>query len=88
MGYAPGNYMNTCINCNVKFFGDKYAKQCEPCAINAINESNQLAITELDRIKIGWNKIKMGWENIKVHNKSSTHKEIQDLFQVIDELLK
>lgn len=38
--FAPGNYMSKCVDCRVEFMGDKYAKQCEPCAINSINERN------------------------------------------------
>jgi hypothetical protein len=29
-GYAPGNYMCTCVICKQRFFGDKRAVQCEP----------------------------------------------------------
>jgi hypothetical protein len=37
-GYAPGNYTCKCINCNKKFIGDKRAVQCEPCAIEMMQE--------------------------------------------------
>jgi hypothetical protein len=36
-GYAPGNYTCTCITCKERFFGDKRAVQCEPCAIEMVN---------------------------------------------------
>ena len=32
-GYAPGNYINTCIDCKEYFLGDKKAVQCEACAV-------------------------------------------------------
>jgi len=31
-GFAPGNYMNTCVTCKKEFMGDKLARQCELCA--------------------------------------------------------
>jgi hypothetical protein len=37
-GYAPGNYMCTCVICKQRFFGDKRAVQCEPCAILVTKE--------------------------------------------------
>jgi hypothetical protein len=37
-GYAPGNYMCTCVICKQQFFGDKRAVQCEPCAISMTKE--------------------------------------------------
>lgn len=50
-GYAPGKYWCTCANCEQKFMGDKYARQCKPCAINAVNESNTKAIQQLGMLK-------------------------------------
>jgi hypothetical protein len=38
-GYAPGYYSCKCVTCKQEFMGDKYAQQCEPCAIEMI-ESN------------------------------------------------
>lgn len=32
-GYAPGNYSCKCCVCGAKFFGDKRAVECEPCAM-------------------------------------------------------
>lgn len=34
-GYAPGQYMGTCPNCNETFFGDKRAFSCLPCAVKS-----------------------------------------------------
>ena len=57
-GFAPGHYMNNCVNCGNDFMCDKYARQCEPCAINAINESNTQALVELHKLKTALQKIK------------------------------
>ena len=35
-GFAPGNYMNQCAECNKEFVGDKRAQQCLPCAAVAV----------------------------------------------------
>lgn len=35
-GFAPGNYMCNCVTCKTQFIGDKRAVQCEPCAIEMI----------------------------------------------------
>jgi len=59
-GYAPGNYMSHCVNCDEEFMGDKYAKQCEPCAINAINESHTKALKRIHQMEIALRKIKEG----------------------------
>lgn len=32
-GYAPGNYMCTCGNCQQQFTGDKRAVRCEKCSV-------------------------------------------------------
>lgn len=38
MGYAPGDYMGRCNNCNEQFFGlDKRAFHCLPCAVDLAN---------------------------------------------------
>lgn len=50
-GFAPGFYQTKCCTCKEDFTGDKYANQCEPCAINLINESNRQALLELHTIK-------------------------------------
>ena len=50
-GYAPGNYSNTCLECQESFIGDKRAVQCEPCAINSINKNHTQALLELSKIK-------------------------------------
>ena len=49
--FAPGNYMCTCVQCQVEFMGDKYAKQCEPCAINSINKRNLELTIELRKCR-------------------------------------
>ena len=56
-GYAPGNYQCICESCGEKFIGDKRAVQCEPCAINAINKSNTIAINKLHILKEALRKI-------------------------------
>lgn len=50
-GFAPGYYSNKCSSCGEEFMGDKLARQCEPCAINAVNESNKKALAELHKLK-------------------------------------
>ena len=55
--FAPGHYMSKCTNCEQNFMGDKYARQCEPCAINAVNESNKQALVELQKLKTALRKI-------------------------------
>lgn len=57
-GYAPGHYLNNCVSCDEKFMGDKYAKQCQPCAINSVNESNSKVIAQLYRLKSALKNIK------------------------------
>ena len=57
-GYAPGYYSNTCVSCNEDFMGDKLARQCEPCAINTVNESNTQALARLYKFEIALQKIK------------------------------
>jgi hypothetical protein len=56
-GYAPGHYMSKCVSCEEEFMGDKYARQCEPCAINAVNESNTKACAELHKLRAALEKI-------------------------------
>lgn len=62
--FAPGNYMQKCINCKNKFTGDKYAQECEPCAINRVNASNNKVIVELEILKQAFEKIKIGFKTI------------------------
>jgi hypothetical protein len=31
-GWAPGKYMNTCVDCKCTFIGDKRALECADCA--------------------------------------------------------
>ena len=63
-GFAPGHYMSKCANCEQNFMGDKYARQCEPCAINAVNESNTQALAELHKLKTALDKIKFSNDTI------------------------
>lgn len=63
-GFAPGMYMCKCSNCGDEFFGDKRAVQCEPCAINAVNESNSKALLELNRLKSAISDIKKSYDKI------------------------
>lgn len=63
-GYAPGYYMNKCSVCGGNFMGDKYATQCEASAINMVNESNQIAMAELNKLKGSLDKIKVSCDNI------------------------
>jgi hypothetical protein len=44
--------------------GDEYARQCEPCTINAVNESNTQALAELQRLKTSLDKIKFSNDTI------------------------
>lgn len=37
-GWAPGNYMSKCGNCNREFEGDKRASKCLPCAVSVLNQ--------------------------------------------------
>ena len=62
--FAPGDYITKCSNCGEEFIGDKYARQCEPCAINAVNESNTEALTELRKLKTALKKIKFSNDTI------------------------
>ena len=41
-GYAPGNYTCNCVTCKQEFMGDKYARQCEPCAIKMFAQQETL----------------------------------------------
>jgi hypothetical protein len=50
-GYAPGHYTSKCVTCYNDFMGDKYARQCEPCAINMTVESNIQALAKLQKLK-------------------------------------
>lgn len=56
-GFAPGHYSSFCCKCKEVFTGDKRAVQCEPCAINAINESNTEALLQLRELKTALEKI-------------------------------
>lgn len=51
LGYAIGSYMCKCVNCEKTFMGDKYAKQCLPCAVNALNEEFINVVKENNRLK-------------------------------------
>jgi hypothetical protein len=33
VGYAPGNYQNTCVLCSMVFEADKRASKCKACAL-------------------------------------------------------
>ena len=44
--YAPGHYCSKCISCDKQFMGDKYARQCEPCAINLMSESHERLLVQ------------------------------------------
>jgi hypothetical protein len=63
-GFAPGFYGSKCSNCTQTFTGDKYARQCEPCAINAVNESSKRAIAELHKLRNALQKIKFSNDEI------------------------
>lgn len=40
LGYAPGDYMGRCKDCNGRFFNmDKRAWQCLPCAVEATGKA-------------------------------------------------
>lgn len=63
-GFAPGHYISKCVSCEQNFMGDKYARQCEPCAINAVNDSNTKALAELHKLKTALEKIKFSNDTI------------------------
>jgi reverse gyrase len=63
-GFAPGWYYSKCSSCGEEFMGDKLAIQCEPCAINAVNESNTKALAELHKLKTALEKIKFSNDTI------------------------
>ena len=78
-GFAPGNYSNKCATCGSEFVGDKYARQCEPCAINTVNESNNKARKELHQLKTALQNIELNYETInkalKQANEPNTSQE-------------
>jgi hypothetical protein len=51
LGYAIGSYLCTCVNCEKTFMGDKYARQCLPCAVNALNEEFINVVKENNKLK-------------------------------------
>lgn len=63
-GYAPGHYTNKCVNCKEDFMGDKLARQCEPCAINAVNQSSIAASARVHELESQMKKIKEAFEII------------------------
>lgn len=77
-GYAPGYYINVCSSCDEKFTGDKYSTQCEPCAINAINESHTIAITKLSKFNRALDDIKSANDKISELISDKTITEIFD----------
>lgn len=40
-GWAPGNYCNTCWDCDAAFIGDKRARQCADCAYALTDDEAQ-----------------------------------------------
>jgi len=62
--FAPGHYVSECASCNQDFMGDKYARQCEPCAINAVNQSNTQALARLHKLETALQKIKFSNDTI------------------------
>ena len=62
--FAPGHYISKCASCDQDFLGDKYARQCEPCAINAVNESNTQALARLHKLETALQKIKFSNDTI------------------------
>jgi hypothetical protein len=63
-GFDPGHYISKCVSCKQDFMGDKYARQCEPCAINAVNESNTQALARLHKLETALQKIKSSNDTI------------------------
>jgi hypothetical protein len=57
-GFAPGNYLNKCRSCGIRFAGDKRANQCEPCAIKEMEQDFPLdeKETTLDGSNKYWEK--------------------------------
>jgi hypothetical protein len=46
LGYAPGNYYCTCIECLTMFQGDKRSVHCENCAIRLSKENEEESINK------------------------------------------
>lgn len=73
-GYAPGHYSNKCSNCESRFMGDKYARQCEPCAINAVNKHNAEVTQKLHTLMKALEGIKFGSDKINEILKNNEEK--------------
>ena len=56
-GYAPGNYMNKCVSCGDEFFGDKLSGECQPCAINRLNEEYTALVRDFVRTNRKYNAV-------------------------------
>lgn len=65
LGYAPGDYSGKCVSCDQEFMGDKYARQCEPCAINSLNESHSSLLGEVKRLRSDFEQIEEAYNIIK-----------------------
>jgi hypothetical protein len=66
--YAPGYYMSKCYQCDEEFTGDKYARMCEPCAINQLN---------------AW-ALELRDENVKLKKTLENLKQIRDVLNNIE----
>jgi hypothetical protein len=56
-GFAPGNYIGTCVTCKEQFLGAKRSAQCEPCAIEMVkvkvevNDKGGIEIIKQDELE-------------------------------------
>lgn len=60
IGYAPGSYYCRCATCGDQFTGDKKAVQCQPCAINMLQESHEKIKDSLEAAKMALRAIETG----------------------------
>jgi hypothetical protein len=51
LGYAPGQYQCKCVTCEIMFVAHPKSVQCEPCAINAMNEGLTSALTRIGELE-------------------------------------
>lgn len=47
-GYADGDYVCRCLNCERHFDGDKRSSQCLPCAVTALKAGRGTPLPEIE----------------------------------------
>jgi hypothetical protein len=72
--YAQGHYWCTCVDCKEEFIGDKLARQCEPCAINMVNELCTKYRNELFQLKQSLKNVVLNYDKIN----EILNKEVKD----------